>query len=164
MRDPAMRDPAMRDPAMRDPVDIDISSNSINIINNLGDTYNPNIPANFIRASPESESDRVSRLKQTPSKKDSMDRDINQDYYLKKLKNDNNISIENNPTDKQFYTLKYILDKTTPNDTNSKNLKDIQTTLNKQVKAANSYKCPMMVDSPWSDFRSGDDIPEPYNI
>ena len=38
-----------------------------------------------------------------------------------------------------------------------------------EIETARKYKennnvCPLMVNTPWSDFKSGDDIPEPYNV
>jgi len=87
-----------------------------------------------------------------------MNRDINEDYYLRKLKNDNKISFQNNQKEKNFYTL------SRKNNTNLLNWKDIRKTSYRQTNLADNYKCPLMIDSPWNEFKSGDDVPEPYNI
>ena len=112
-----------------------------------------------------------------------MSRNINKDYYLQKLQNDqnkiNNTNAPmNNTNDNQnkFSTLNNFLDKnnTNPNtinknDTNTINKNDINNTLKKQdintkKEPQNEYVCPLMINSPWSEFKSGDNVPEPYNL
>ena len=65
--------------------------------------------------------------------------------------------------------------------TNLNNMKDINNTLKMQKKESkfnnlqnsspnngknpqNNFVSPIMINSPWSEFQTGDNIPEPYNL
>jgi hypothetical protein len=153
------------------PLNINISYNKQNIVNDVKNISKMNNPGNNIpknnNVNSSINTNTVPVTTPPPANNpyiNNINRDINQDYYLQKLKNDNNISIQNNPTEKQFYKLSYILDKNAPNDTNLSNWKNMNEVSSREVDAPNRYTCPLMIDSPWSEFKSGDDIPQPYSI
>jgi len=148
----------------KDPMNINISYNSQNSTNEIDNS-------SFI----------INGKKYLNTRPDgNMTRNINKDYYLQKIINDqnklnndnipNNDNISNNDPNsmKQFAPLNTFLDKNN-NDTNLINKNDINNTLSKQEgnfkkEKQNDYVCPLMVNSPWSEFNSGDNIPEPYNL